>query len=178
MVLITISVMADGGPALFRQMRIGQYGRPFKCFKFRTMAMDSDRALLEVLRQDPAARAEWITTHKLSRDPRITTIGRFLRKTSLDELPQLVNVLRGEMSLVGPRPIVASEVPYYGDLIRAYYAVRPGITGLWQISGGLDRTYARRVQLDVWYATHWSLVRDLRILLKTVPAMLMGRAAF
>jgi UDP-galactose-lipid carrier transferase len=136
------------------------------------MVKDADRVLRRVLETDPAARAEWEATQKLRVDPRVTSIGRFLRDTSLDELPQLINVLRGEMSLVGPRPIVEAEIVRYGRDIDHYYDARPGMTGLWQVSGRSDTSYQRRVQLDVWYVKNWSLWHDIAILLKTVPAVL------
>jgi UDP-galactose-lipid carrier transferase len=141
------------------------------------MVTNSDRVLTDLLARDPDATAEWQATQKLRRDPRVTPIGRFLRKTSLDELPQLVNVLRGDMSLVGPRPIVAAERRFYGKHIDDYYSIRPGITGLWQISGRSDTSYERRVELDVWYVRNWTLWRDVVILLKTLPIVLLRRGA-
>ena len=174
---IAMLVRSDGGPVLFGHNRLGQGGRRFRCLKFRTMVSDAEFRLQALLAADPAAAAEWAATQKLSHDPRVTGIGAVLRKTSLDELPQLLNVLRGEMSLVGPRPIVAAEVPRYGDDIACYFAVPPGVTGLWQVSGRSDTTYARRVQLDVAYVRHWSFWRDVAILLKTIPAVLAHRGA-
>ena len=174
---IAIYIKTDGGPALYAQKRIGRGGRTFRCFKFRTMVVDAERRLQELLASDAKAAAEWAAVHKLSADPRVTEIGAFLRKTSLDEIPQLLNVLRGEMSLVGPRPIVQDEVARYKNEITSYYAVRPGVTGLWQVSGRSDTTYARRVQLDVAYVKNWSLLQDLSILLRTVPAVLLRRGA-
>lgn len=170
--LIALASCLDGGPALFAHRRVGAGGRPFQCLKFRTMVVDSDRVLAEALERDPALAAEWEARRKLSNDPRITQLGRFLRNTSLDELPQLINVLRRQMSLVGPRPIVESEVPLYGDGIVQYYATRPGLTGLWQVSGRSETSYARRVQLDVWYVNNWTIWHDIAVLLKTVPAVL------
>jgi lipopolysaccharide/colanic/teichoic acid biosynthesis glycosyltransferase len=174
---IALLVKTDGGPALFAHGRIGQHGRRFRCLKFRTMGVDAERRLQDLLAADPAAAAEWAATQKLTADPRVTDIGAVLRKTSLDELPQLLNVLRGEMSLVGPRPIVAAEVSRYGDSIACYYAVQPGVTGLWQVSGRSETTYAYRVQLDAAYVRNWSFWRDLAILLKTLPAVLARRGA-
>jgi Undecaprenyl-phosphate galactose phosphotransferase WbaP len=162
----------DGGPMLFAHRRVGAGGRPFYCLKFRTMVVDADRVLVGALTRDAALAAEWAASRKLVNDPRVTRIGRFLRKTSLDELPQLINVLRLEMSLVGPRPIVDSEVPLYGEAIAQYYATRPGITGLWQVSGRSNTSYARRVQLDVWYVNNWTVWNDITVLLKTIPAVL------
>jgi undecaprenyl-phosphate galactose phosphotransferase len=170
--VIASLVRADGGPAFFGHRRIGLNGDRFRCLKFRTMVSDADNVLRQLLIKDPAARAEWEATQKLRNDPRITAIGRFLRKTSLDELPQLLNVLRGEMSLVGPRPIVDAELPRYGKDIVYYYETRPGMTGLWQVSGRSDASYERRVQLDLWYVKNWTLWHDVTILLKTIPAVL------
>jgi Undecaprenyl-phosphate galactose phosphotransferase WbaP len=169
---IAALVRADRGAAFYGHKRIGMNGETFRCLKFRTMVTDAERILRELLARDPQARAEWAATQKLRHDPRITPIGRFLRKTSLDELPQLFNVLRGEMSLVGPRPIVEAEVPRYGKDIGFYYETRPGMTGLWQVSGRSDASYARRVQLDLWYVKNWTLWHDVAILLKTIPAVL------
>jgi undecaprenyl-phosphate galactose phosphotransferase len=141
------------------------------------MVQDADRVLDHVLATDPAAAAEWAATQKLRDDPRVTAFGRFLRRSSLDELPQLFNVLRGEMSLIGPRPIVQAEVARYGEEIEYYYQTKPGITGLWQVSGRSDTSYQRRVALDVWYVRNWTLWHDIAILLKTVPAVLLQRGA-
>ncbi|MFT8247075.1 exopolysaccharide biosynthesis polyprenyl glycosylphosphotransferase [Roseomonas sp. BN140053] len=176
--IIAVLVKRDGGPVFFAHTRIGASGRPFKCLKFRSMVLDSDAALQQVLRTDPKARAEWNETQKLRDDPRITWIGRYLRRTSLDELPQLFNVLRLEMSLVGPRPIVEAEVARYDADIAYYYQTRPGLTGLWQISGRTETSYAQRVQLDSWYVKNWTLWHDLVILLRTVPAVLKSRGAY
>ena len=164
-------VRADGGPALFGHRRVGANGHSFRCFKFRTMVTNADQALRDVLRSDPDALAEWSETQKLRDDPRVTRIGSLLRKTSLDELPQLFNVVRGEMSLVGPRPIVEAEVVRYGRDIAYYYETRPGMTGLWQVSGRSDTSYQRRVQLDLWYVKNWTLWHDITILLKTIPVV-------
>jgi undecaprenyl-phosphate galactose phosphotransferase len=141
------------------------------------MVIDAELRLQQLLATDPAAAAEWAATQKLTADPRVTGIGTVLRRTSLDELPQLLNVLRGQMSLVGPRPIVAAEVSRYGDNIASYYAVRPGVTGLWQVSGRSETSYARRVQLDTTYVRNWSFWQDLAILLRTIPAVLARRGA-
>lgn len=176
LVLATL-VCSDGGPVFYRHQRIGEAGRSFGCIKFRTMLTDAERVLDHVLATDPAAAAEWAATQKLRQDPRITPFGRFLRHSSLDELPQLFNVLRGEMSLIGPRPIVQAEVARYGDAIEYYYETKPGITGLWQVSGRSDTSYQRRVALDVWYVRNWTLWHDIAILLKTIPAVLFQRGA-
>jgi undecaprenyl-phosphate galactose phosphotransferase len=174
---LTLLVRADGGPAFYRHRRLGAGGRMFDCIKFRSMLLDADRVLREVLENDPDAASEWAATQKLRSDPRITRIGRFLRRSSLDELPQLFNVLRGEMSLVGPRPIVTAEIDRYEDDIEYYYAAKPGITGLWQVSGRSDMSYARRVRLDVWYVRNWTLWHDIAILFKTIPAVFLQRGA-
>jgi exopolysaccharide production protein ExoY len=178
MILVALAIMASGGPVLFRQMRLGQGGELFACLKFRTMYVDAEHLLAEVLANDPVARADWEREHKLRRDPRVSTVGRFLRKTSLDELPQLFNVLGGSMSIVGPRPIVAAEACRYGRYILNYCEVRPGITGLWQISGRNETSYRRRVACDVSYVRTKSAVKDLLIILKTVPAVCMARGAY
>ncbi len=177
LLLIAVVVRLDGGPALFAHKRVGAGGQEFPCFKFRSMVMDSDVVLRHLLESDPVAAAEWADTRKLRRDPRVTWIGKLLRTTSLDELPQLFNVLRLEMSLVGPRPIVRSEVARYAEDIVFYCETRPGLTGLWQVSGRSDTSYAHRVQLDTWYVKNWTLWHDLAILAKTVPAVLKRQGA-
>jgi len=169
---IAFMVKSDGGPVLYLHPRVGAGGRRFFCLKFRSMHQRSAEMLEHVLRTDAVAAIEWATTQKLRHDPRITRIGGFLRQTSLDELPQLFNVLRLEMSLVGPRPIVDNEIERYGDHIAYYYATRPGLTGLWQVSGRSSTTYRQRVQLDTHYVENWTLWLDAMILAKTVPAVL------
>jgi exopolysaccharide production protein ExoY len=169
--------LSDGGPALFVQTRIGKNGRPFKCFKFRSMALDSEQVLRGHLEACPQARAEWAQYQKLSNDPRITALGAFLRKTSLDELPQCLNILLGQMSFVGPRPIVPDEIQRYGESFAHCFSVAPGLTGLWQVSGRSDCTYQQRVALDSQYASEWSLWLDAAIVLKTVPAVLRQRGS-
>jgi len=179
MALVGLAVwLQDGGPVFYAQSRIGRHGVLFKCLKFRSMLVDADRRLQELLAQDPVARAEWERDHKLRDDPRITALGSFLRRSSVDEIPQLFNVLRGEMSLVGPRPIVAAEVPRYRRYINHYCSVTPGITGLWQVSGRNDVSYRRRVALDVTYARSKSLLFDLKILAATVPAVLLRKGSY
>ena len=168
---------SDGHAPIFRHVRLGRHGRPFGCLKFRSMVPDGDAVLAAHLAAHPDARAEWAATHKLTRDPRVTALGQVLRKSSLDELPQLWNVLRGEMSLVGPRPIVQAEVARYGTAFATCFSVPPGLTGLWQVSGRSDTTYAERVALDLDYADRWSLRRDLAIMLRTVPAVLRQRGS-
>lgn len=177
----TISLLIwaqDGGSPFFVQERIGLNGRKFRCFKFRTMVANAAERLEQILASDPAARREWELDHKLRDDPRITWIGKFLRKTSLDELPQLINIIAGDMSIVGPRPIVAAEVERYGTFFRYYAEVRPGLTGLWQVSGRNDTTYSERVALDVRYVRNWSVLEDLRIIIVTVPSILFSRGAY
>jgi exopolysaccharide production protein ExoY len=168
---------SDGRSPIFRHKRLGRYGRPFGCLKFRSMVPDSDTVLTRHFAEHPEARAEWEASYKLTHDPRVTALGQVLRKTSLDELPQLWNVLCGEMSLVGPRPIVQAEVVRYGADFITCFSVPPGLTGLWQVSGRSDTGYAERVALDCAYASQWSLARDLGILLKTVPAVLSQRGS-
>ena len=176
--IVALMVRADGGPAFFAHQRVGRGGKLFGCLKFRSMVIDSQARLETLLANDPAARAEWEATRKLKNDPRITRIGRFLRSTSLDELPQLINVLRGEMSLVGPRPVQEAEIDrYYGASAAHYMAVRPGITGLWQVSGRSETSYESRVALDVAYVSRPSLLADLSILLRTPVAVLSRRGA-
>lgn len=177
MLIVAAAVGLDGGPVFYGHNRIGANGRNFRCLKFRSMVVDSDAALARLFAHDPAAQLEWARSHKLRNDPRVTWIGGILRKTSLDELPQLFNVLRLEMSLVGPRPIVSLEIPKYGEDIAFYYETRPGITGLWQVSGRSDTTYVQRVQLDSWYVKNWTLGRDLAIIARTIPAVISGRGA-
>jgi undecaprenyl-phosphate galactose phosphotransferase len=170
-------IATDGKP-IFKQKRVGQDGKIFKIYKFRTMRADAAEQLEKILAEDPDSREEWERDHKLKNDPRITRVGHFLRRTSLDELPQLINVLRGQMSLVGPRPIIDEEVVDYGDYIDYYQQVRPGITGLWQVSGRNELSYGERVQLDVWYVRNWSLELDLIILTKTFVAVLLRKGSY
>ena len=173
-----ILLLQDGPPIFFSQRRIGRGGREFSCLKFRTMKQDAEQRLADFLRNCEASRQEWETTQKLKNDPRITRFGSFLRRSSLDELPQLINVLRGEMSLVGPRPIVRAEIPRYADAYIYYIAVRPGLTGLWQINGRNDTSYSERVRLDLQYVQTGTLRTDLIILIKTVAVVLLGRGSY
>lgn len=171
--------MTDKGPIFYRQKRIGRGGREIKVAKFRSMVVDSAALLERFLSQNPDARAEWNATRKLKNDPRITKVGNFLRLSSIDELPQLWNVLVGDMSLIGPRPVVKDELDtYYRSRRVYYYAVRPGITGLWQVSGRNDTTYEQRVQLDCTYVRKLSLWTDVSILLRTLPAVLKSSGAY
>jgi len=178
LLLIAYLASRDGGPALFGHRRLGADGKSFICWKFRTMVPDANRVLEELLATDPEARAEWDETCKLKRDPRITRVGQFLRTTSLDELPQLFNVLMGEMSLVGPRPIVTDEVQRYGAAFHDYTRCRPGITGVWQVSGRNDVDYGGRVRMDKNYARSWSLGTDIKLLWKTVFVVIARRGAY
>lgn len=168
----------DPGPIIFKHSRIGRAGQPFHCLKFRSMCVDADVRLKLLLETDEQARAEWARDHKLKDDPRISPIGRFLRKTSIDELPQLFNVLKGEMSIVGPRPIVAAEVPRYGHYFAIYCSVRPGITGLWQVSGRNDVSYRRRVAMDTVYCRSANVFLYIWIIGATVPSVLMSRGSY
>ena len=172
------SVKKDGGNAIYGHLKIGRHGKTFKCLKFRSMVMNSKEVLDELLRTDPEARAEWEKDFKLKNDPRITKIGAFIRKTSLDELPQLFNVLKGEMSLVGPRPIVDEELDRYQDDVEYYLMAKPGMTGLWQVSGRNDVDYSTRVYFDSWYVKNWSLWNDIAILFKTVNVVLKRDGAY
>jgi exopolysaccharide production protein ExoY len=165
-------IRRDGGPATFAHYRVGSRGRVFRCFKFRTMCVDAERKLREVLDSDPALRDEWERTFKLVNDPRVTPVGRWLRRSSLDELPQLLNVLRGDMGLVGPRPITLVELRLYGPARWQYMSVLPGMTGLWQVSGRNRVSYERRVQLDDEYVRNRSIWLDCWILVKTVLVVL------
>lgn len=176
--LVGAALSTQGWPIVIRHRRVGCGGRTFPCLKFRTMVVDAEAVLNRHLSENPAARAEWEATHKLKDDPRVTALGRVLRKSSLDELPQLINVLRGEMSLVGPRPIVPAEVRHYGADIAIYQSVRPGLTGAWQISGRSDVSYERRVALDRTYVSEQSFRRDLAILALTIPAVLKSKGSY
>lgn len=171
------TVLSSPGPALFSHKRIGFNGKPFGCLKFRTMVADAPERLRHLLESDPAAAAEWKETQKLHNDPRITTIGAILRQSSLDELPQLFNVLKGDMSIVGPRPVTEAELERYSTSVSAYLACRPGITGLWQVSGRSTTTYNKRVACDAFYAQNWSLALDAKIVIVTIPALLLAKGA-
>ena len=170
--------LSSPGPILFSHRRIRRHGEFFTMWKFRTMCINSGEVLERYLMEHPEARAEWRATHKLKCDPRVTRVGRLLRKTSMDELPQLWNVLNGTMSLVGPRPIVAAEVEKYGEQFWDYCAVKPGITGLWQVSGRSELSYSQRVELDRQYAQGWSLGTDAKILLRTWSSVVNRDGAY
>jgi len=178
MLLIVLMVRRNGGSVIYKHRRVGRDGRMFECLKFRTMVLNADEVLLGLLESDPALRAEWIRDHKLRDDPRVTRLGRFLRRTSLDELPQIWNVMRGEMSLVGPRPVVREELLRYGRNVGAYLAAKPGITGLWQVTGRNDTDYRRRVVLDAYYVCNHTLFLDGYILFKTLAVVLKGNGAY
>ena len=177
--IVAILIYIDSpGPIVFGHKRVGQDGKEFSCYKFRSMVPNAQEALETYLKENPAAREEWERDFKLKDDPRVTRIGKFLRKTSLDELPQLWNVLIGDMSLVGPRPIVRDEIVKYGDYINDFYLVPPGITGVWQVSGRSDTTYEERVLMDSWYVHNWSVWIDIVYLLKTVLAVVKSKGAY
>lgn len=175
---IVVLMLLEGNPVLYRHRRVGRAGQMFSCVKFRTMIPNADQVLRGLLDQDPELRAEWIRDRKLRRDPRVTRLGHFLRRTSLDELPQLLNVLRGEMSLVGPRPVVREELLRYGRSVGIYLSVKPGITGLWQVTGRNNTSYRRRVALDTYYVRHQNVLLDLYILTKTTGVVLRGNGAY
>lgn len=179
--IIALSIrLSSPGPIMFYQKRIGQHGRPFTLFKFRTMYPDSQRRLKQYLHDHPEAQVRWECYHKLPDDPRITPIGRWLRRTSLDELPQLFNVLKGDMNIIGPRPVLPAEFRqhYQGEARTFYTSVKPGITGLWQIAGRSTLDFPTRVFLDVWYVRHWSLWLDLYILMHTVRVLISRTGAY
>jgi len=178
MLVVALAIRADGGSAIFRHQRVGARGKRFPCLKFRTMHIQAREMLQQHLATHPEDRAEWEASFKLKNDPRVTRLGRFLRKSSLDELPQLFNVLAGEMSLVGPRPIIPEEIVRYGGEFGFYAYCRPGLTGLWQISGRSDVDYARRVAFDRQYVAGWTLWRDIWIILATPKVMLTKSGAY
>ncbi|MEG9437683.1 sugar transferase [Edaphobacter sp. HDX4] len=177
-IVAVLVVISSPGPVFYSHRRIRRHGAFFSMWKFRTMCVNSAEVLEEYLAAHPVARKEWNKTHKLRHDPRITRIGSFLRRYSLDELPQFWNVLAGHMSLVGPRPIVAAEVEKYADCFECYCRVKPGLTGLWQVSGRSELDYDQRVALDCEYVNRWSLRRDMKILLKTAVVVLKQDGAY
>jgi exopolysaccharide production protein ExoY len=177
--LVVLMVKWSGpGPVFFVQKRVGYRGRRFRCYKFRTMVVDADVQLQRLLEQSEASCTEWTIGEKLRRDPRVTKIGQVLRLSSIDELPQLVNVLRGEMSLVGPRPIVDGEIPRYREKFYDYLRARPGITGLWQVSGRNDLSYDMRTELDQKYVRNWSMIRDFAIIMRTIAVVLSSKGCY
>ena len=180
-VILTVAVivkLTSKGPVFFRQARLGDGGEVFYAYKFRTMRPDADQVLEQYLVEHPELRRQWAKNHKLKDDPRITRFGLFLRKLSLDELPQLLNVLKGEMSLVGPRPIVKAEIERYGDTYKLYCSVLPGITGLWQVSGRNDISYQERIGFDEFYVKNWSIWLDFHILLRTIRVIVLREGAY
>ncbi len=178
LILTAMAVALDGGPVLYFSERVGANGIPFKCIKFRTMMLGADCCLDEYLGHHPSAQEEWLQDRKLAFDPRVTYVGRLLRQSSIDELPQFINVIKGDMSLVGPRPVTQAELDaYYGSQAELYKSVRPGITGLWQVSGRNDVAYASRVALDARYVRTWNIVLDILILCKTPHVVLSRRGA-
>lgn len=172
--ILWLLVISDGGPGFFGHKRIGRNGKAFKCWKLRTMVVDAEQKLQEYLQSNPEAAKEWAAEHKLTNDPRVTRLGEFMRKTSLDELPQIWNVIKGDMSFVGPRPIVRVELHKYGQQRPVYLSMTPGITGLWQVQGRNDVTYGERVQLDVDYSHTVSLITDLRLIFLTGFSVIFG----
>jgi lipopolysaccharide/colanic/teichoic acid biosynthesis glycosyltransferase len=179
MAIVALAIfLQDGGPVVFSHRRIGRGGKPFYCWKFRSMAVDAEARLAELLARDPIAQAEWARDHKLRDDPRVTPLGSFLRRSSLDELPQLFNVLQGTMSLVGPRPIVDAEICKYGRRFHHYCSVKPGITGLWQVSGRNDVSYRTRIALDCLYAKSLSPRLYIWIVMVTIPAVLTRKGSY
>jgi exopolysaccharide production protein ExoY len=178
MLMIVLLMRKGDSSAIYRHRRVGRGGQMFSCLKFRTMVPNADQVLHDLIARDPELKAEWIRDHKLRHDPRVTRLGRFLRRTSLDELPQLMNVLRGEMSLVGPRPVIREELIRYGRSVGTYLAAKPGITGLWQVTGRNDTDYRRRVVLDAYYVRNQNLLLDLYVLMKTIGVVLSGNGAY
>lgn len=178
LLIMALVKFTDGGSMFYGHRRVGHNGRYFHCLKFRTMVVNGDEVLREYLNKNPQAAEEWKATRKLRTDPRVTVVGSVLRKLSLDELPQLVNILRGDMSVVGPRPVVDEELGLYDSHAVYYLRTRPGLTGLWQISGRNDVSYESRIAFDTHYVQNWSLVRDLQIIVKTIPAVCFSRGSY
>jgi exopolysaccharide production protein ExoY len=178
LMIMALVKFTDHGPAFYGHGRIGHNGRTFKCMKFRTMAVNGDELLRAYLLNNPEAQEEWRKTRKLKDDPRVTTVGKVLRKLSLDELPQLINIIRGDMSVVGPRPVVDEELKVYDSFAVYYLRTRPGLTGLWQISGRNDVSYESRIAFDTHYVQNWSLFRDIAIIMKTIPAVCFARGSY
>ncbi len=177
-IYLAMAIRKDAGPAIFAHRRVGQNGQLFNCYKFRSMRVDAEKQLRDILASNPELREEWEREFKLKNDPRISDIGQFLRRTSLDELPQIFNVIKGDMSLVGPRPVIKAELERYGDDVDYFLMVRPGMTGLWQVSGRNDVDYDTRVYLDTWYVKNWSLWYDIAILFKTIKVVFRREGAY
>ena len=176
--IVIMVKLSSPGPVLYSHERIGQRGRRFRAYKFRSMVNNAEERLRNLLASDEGARREWEENHKLKKDPRITAIGKFLRKTSLDEVPQFINILKGEMSLIGPRPIVEAEIKRYGENFQRIFSVKPGLTGLWQVSGRSDTDYADRVSFDTYYLQSWSVWLDLWIIYRTFGVIIKGKGAY
>ena len=177
-VMALIMIESPGAAPIFKHYRVGKDGKLFPCYKFRSMIPNAQEKLKEYLKENPEANEEWNKYFKLKHDPRITKIGRIIRKTSIDELPQFLNVLKGEMSWVGPRPIIRDEEHYYGKYIKDYYSVLPGITGMWQANGRSDTGYTERVAMDVWYVRNWSIWIDIALVCKTAKGVIFGKGAY
>jgi exopolysaccharide production protein ExoY len=178
LMLAALVKLSDGGRVLYGHRRIGRNGNSFVCLKFRTMAENGDELMQAYFERYPQSKQEWLATRKLQHDPRVTPVGLVLRKLSLDELPQLINILKGEMSFVGPRPVIEDELQLYGTAAEFYLKSRPGLTGLWQISGRNDVSYSTRVAYDRHYVENWSFVADIIIIIKTFPAVLSSRGSY
>lgn len=177
LLLIALITITSPGPVFYGHKRVGRFGREFRCWKFRTMVTNGEALLAAHFAAHPEDHMEWLRTRKLQRDPRVTPVGRILRKLSLDELPQLINIITGEMSVVGPRPVVADELSYYGVHQDCYLQTRPGLTGLWQVSGRSDVSYERRVDFDRQYSQDWTFALDMMIILRTIPAVCFARGS-
>ena len=178
-IIVALMLKITGhGPVICKSIRVGLWGRRFTCFKFRTMAVDSENVLKASPDDDPGAASEWERSQMLIRDPCVTRVGQILRESSIDELPQFINILRGEMSLIGPRPIIPSEMSHYGDRLGLYVSARPGLTGVWQISGRSDCGYDKRVELDANYVSNWRFSTDLSILVRTVSAVIDQKTSY
>jgi len=178
LIIALLVKVTSSGPVLYKHKRLGINGKPFYTYKFRTMKKNAEQLLEELLKSDPAIREEWEKYHKLKNDPRVTAVGKFLRHFSLDEFPQLINIIKGEMSLVGPRPVVEDEIEKYGDDFDRIFSIRPGLTGLWQVSGRSDTNYSERISYDTYYLQSWSAWLDLWIILKTFGSIIMGKGAY
>jgi len=179
LLIVAVLIKIDSpGAVLYKQKRVGKNGKHFSTYKFRSMAKDADERLRKLLESNPELKEEWEKTHKLHNDPRITRLGKILRRTSIDEFPQLINILKGEMSLVGPRPIVDAEIEKYGEDFNRVFSVTPGLTGMWQVSGRSDANYTERVAYDIYYLQSWSVWLDLWIIFKTFGAVLIGKGAY
>lgn len=178
LMLALLVKFSDGGSVFYGHRRIGRNGEPFRCLKFRTMVKNGDAVLARHLARNPRCRQEWEATRKLQNDPRVTRVGAVLRKLSLDELPQIFNILRGDMSIVGPRPVVMDELEFYGPAAACYLKSRPGLTGLWQVSGRNDVSYGTRVAFDRHYVENWSFSSDIKIIVRTFPAVLASRGSY